>query len=73
MGNAAHALQTVDFMAVAGKTGWANPWLLFDTYLNEVTDMCTDSTVAKWGDILGGVDIFTPGHCCKMAEMLRVD
>ena len=73
VGNAAHALQTVDFMAVAEKTGWANPWLLFDTYLNEVTEMCTDSTVAKWGKILGGVDIFTPGHCWKMAEMLRVD
>lgn len=73
VGNAAHALQTVDFMAVAGRTGWANPWLLFDTYLNEVTEMCTDSTVAKWSDKLGGVDIFTPGHCWKMAEMLRVD
>ena len=73
VGNAAHALQTVDFMAVAEKTGWANPWLLFDTYLNEVTDMCTDSTVAKWSDKLGAVDIFTWGHCWKMAEMLRVD
>ena len=35
--------------------------------------MCTDSTVAKWGTRLGGVDIFTWGHCWKMAEMLRVD
>lgn len=73
LGNAAHALQTVDFMAVAGKTGWANPWLLFDTYLNEATDMCTDSTVVKWGTMLGAVDIFTWGHCWKMIEMLRVD
>ena len=71
--NAAAALQTVDFMAVAEKTGWANSWLLFDTYLNEVTQICTDSTLAKWGGVLGGADVFTPGHCWKMAEMLRVD
>ena len=73
VGNAAHALQTVDFMAVAERTGWANPWLLFDTYLNEAADMCTDSTMVKWSTRLGGVDIFTWGHCWKMAEMLRVD
>jgi len=71
--NAAVALQTVDFMAVAEKTGWANSWLLFDTYLNEVSQMCTDSTVVKWGGVLGAVDVFTWDHCWKMAETLRVD
>lgn len=71
--NAATALQTVDFMAVAERTGWGNSWLLFDTYLNEVAQSCTDTTVAKWGGVLGAADVFTWGHCWKMAEMLRVD
>lgn len=71
--NAAAALQTVDFMAVAEKTGFGNTWLLFDTYLNEVSQACTDSTIAKWGGVLGGADVFTWGHCWKMAETLRVD
>ena len=71
--NAAAALQTIDFMAVAEKTGWANSWLLFDTYLNEVSQTCADSIVVKWSEVLGAVDIFTWDHCWKMAEMLRVD
>jgi len=58
---------------VAEKTGFGNSWLLFDTYLNEVSQACTDSTIAKWGGVLGGADVFTWGHCWKMAEMLRVD
>ena len=57
----------------AEQTGWANSWLLFDTYLNAVAQTCTDSTVAKWGGKLGAVDVFTWGHCWKLAEALRVD
>ena len=71
--NAAMALQTVDFMAIAEQTGWANSWLLFDTYLNAVAQTCTDSTVAKWGGKLGAVDIFTWDHCWILAEALRID
>lgn len=71
--NAVKALQTVDFMAIAEKVGFANPWLLFSTYLNDVSGTCADLTQAKWVDRLGGVDIFTESHCFQLIENLRVN
>lgn len=71
--NASKALQTVDFMAIAQEVGFGNPWVLFDTYLSAVEAECTELTVEKWVDKLGGVDVFTPGHCYRLIESLRID
>jgi len=71
--NAAEALQTVDFFEIAEETGFENQWLLFDTYLNEVSKVCAEKTLEKWRNRLGGADIFTESHCFKLAESLRID
>jgi glyoxylase-like metal-dependent hydrolase (beta-lactamase superfamily II) len=71
--NALTALQTTDFMAIAMQTGFENPWLLFGTYLDAVAQSCADLTVEEWGSVLGGVDIFTKGHCDRMIASLRVE
>ena len=71
--NAATALQTVDFNAIANEVGFSNPWLLFDTYLDAVGKECTRLTEAKWINRLGAVDVFTKSHCDKLAESLRID
>ncbi|MFQ5796173.1 MAG: MBL fold metallo-hydrolase [Candidatus Bipolaricaulia bacterium] len=71
--NAARALQTVDFFAVAQRTGFANLWLLLDTYLNTLAQTCTDLTLPNWIDRLGGADVWTFSHCLVMAESLRVE
>lgn len=71
--NAAKALQTVDFMAVAEKTGFENPWLLFGTYLDDVAQECVKLTLTKWNDRLGGADLFTASHCARLVESLRID
>lgn len=71
--NAAEALQTVDFFAIAEEVGFENQWLLFDTYLAAVNQECADSTIPAWTDRLGGVDIFTTSHCAKIVESLRID
>ena len=71
--NAATALQTVDFYAVAGEVGFDNPWLLFDEYMDRVAQACADSTTAKWLGRLAAVDVFTIGHCWEMMMSLRVD
>ena len=71
--NAAQALQTVDFFAIAGQVGFSNAWLLFDTYLDEVAKECTVLTLEKWDGQLGGADIFTPDNCFSMVESLRID
>ena len=71
--NAAQALQTVDFFAVVEEVGFENPWALFDTYLDRVEKECSSSTIPDWIDRLGGVDVFTPSHCARIIESLRID
>ena len=71
--NAAKALQTVDFSAIAAEIGFSNVWLLFDTYLNAVSEECAKLTEEKWINRLGAVDVFTKSHCDKLVESLRID
>ena len=71
--NAAQALQTVDFMAIAQETGFENIELLFDRYLDAVTQQCADLTVPGWVSRLGGADVFTFDHCHMVIQSLRID
>jgi glyoxylase-like metal-dependent hydrolase (beta-lactamase superfamily II) len=71
--NAGEALQTVDFGTIAQQVPADNPWALFDAYLAAVAQDCADATIPAWQDQLGGVDVFTYGHCWAMMESLRVD
>ncbi len=71
--NAGKALQTVSFYEIAGKVGFENTSLLFDTYLNAVSLKCASLTEPKWTKRLGGVDIWTKDHCYKIIMALRVD
>ena len=68
-----NALQSTDFLAIAGQTGFENVWLLFDTYLDELTAACEAEVVPAWSDRLAGVDIFTADHCYKMYMSMRID
>jgi glyoxylase-like metal-dependent hydrolase (beta-lactamase superfamily II) len=71
--NAAAALQTVDFMAIAQEVGFDHPWALFDAYLGAVARECAEATIPVWQERLGGTAVFTEGHCWAMMESLRVD
>ena len=71
--NAAQALQTVDFSALAQEVGFANPWLLFDTYLDAVSQEGAGLTEPDWVERLGGVDVFTGSHCDLIIASLRID
>jgi glyoxylase-like metal-dependent hydrolase (beta-lactamase superfamily II) len=70
---AATALQSTDPNAIGGVTGFANPWLFFDTYLDELTAACEAEVVPQWTDRLAGADIFTADHCYRMYMSLRID
>jgi glyoxylase-like metal-dependent hydrolase (beta-lactamase superfamily II) len=71
--NAAQALQTVDFFAVAQEVGFGNPWLLFDSYLDAVAQECETLTLEKWLGMLGAADVWTKDHCFNIAESLRIE
>lgn len=67
------ASQTVDFFAIAQQTGFENPWLLVDTYLDAISKTCADATIPDWVDRLGGVEEFTDDHCFSLYESQRID
>jgi len=67
------AAQTVDFFAIAQQTGFENPWLLIDTYLDAISQTCADATIPDWVDRLGGVEEFTEDHCFSLYESQRID
>jgi len=71
--NASTANQQVDFMAIGQEVGFENPWLIFQIYADKITQQCTDATVPKWIDRLGGADLFTYDHCWKISESQRID
>ena len=71
--NAGAALQSVDFSAIAQETGYENTSLLFDTYLDAVTQKCADLTIPNWVDRLGGADVWTGDHCYAVIMSLRID
>ncbi len=67
------ALQSVALDPIAAQTGFANPWLLFDTYFDELISVCEAEVVPAWTDRLAGVDVFTADHCYRILESLRID
>lgn len=71
--NAGKALQTVDFYAIANKVGYANTSLLFESYLDAVSEECASLTEPKWIKILGGVDVWTKDHCYEVIMAHRLD
>ena len=71
--NAATANIQVDFMEIGQEVGFENLWLVFQIYADKITQQCTDDTVPKWIDRLGGADLFTYDHCWKISESQRID
>ena len=64
----------VTFMSAAEQAGgWTNPWLIFDTYLNGVTDGVVAEVLPRWKDRLAGADVFTRTHAWEIVERLRLD
>ena len=73
MANAGKALQSVNFMEIAQKTGFQNRWALFKTYLDAVAEHCAQATLVKWLNVLGGADVFTFDHCWIAQEHIQLD
>ena len=57
----------------AARNGIGNPWAFMSILLDNVAQQCADEVEAKWLDQLGGVDIFTLGHCWKISAHQRID
>jgi hypothetical protein len=50
-----------------------SPWLLFDVYLDAVTERCEELTLADWRGRIGAVDVFTGDQCYMAVMSVRID
>src|SRR5262249_41658477 len=71
--NAATALKSVDFYAIASRDGPQNWALYSNPSLNKVGKKCADPTLEPWKPRLAGVEVWTNRHCQQIINALRVD
>lgn len=67
----------MDFNAAFGEAsergGDGNPYAFIDTLFDNIAEQCAAEVEEKWDGRLGGVDIFTLGHCMRVTWHLRLD
>jgi glyoxylase-like metal-dependent hydrolase (beta-lactamase superfamily II) len=51
----------------------ANPWALFDNYIDRVATKCVNAVTPKWGTRLAGFDVYIWDQCYAMEQSLRID
>lgn len=64
----------ITFMGAAETAGgFQNAWLVFDVYLNSVTDAVVADVMPRWEGKLAGLDVFLRSHVWEVVERLRID
>ena len=51
----------------------ANPWAVYDNYIDRVVVSCVNDLAPKWRDRLAGFDVFIYDQCMTMEQSLRID
>ena len=51
----------------------ANPWAVFDNYIDRVACDCVNQLTPKWSPSLAGFDVFIWDQCYTMEQSLRID
>jgi len=78
--NAVYALAHINWGLSVGvgtfdptSPNYLNYWYLWEVVQDDMIDICTQRTLAKWDGRLGAVDVNTPGHCFKAIESAQID
>jgi glyoxylase-like metal-dependent hydrolase (beta-lactamase superfamily II) len=51
----------------------ANPWAVFDNYIDRVALACVNQLTPKWSTKLAGFDVYIWDQCYAMEQSLRID
>lgn len=70
---AATALATTKAGEGLDPADQANPWAVFDNYIDRVAGQCVDTLTPKWSAKLTGFDVFIWDQCYSMEQTLRID
>jgi glyoxylase-like metal-dependent hydrolase (beta-lactamase superfamily II) len=70
---AANAIATFNVDSVYATVDPANPWAIFQGYLDGLASQVADAVVPNWVDRLGGADVYTQANAYALTESLRID
>jgi hypothetical protein len=70
---AANAIATFNVDSVYATVDPANPWAIFQGYLDGVASQAADAVTPNWIDRLGGADVYTQANAYSLTESLRID
>ncbi|MBU1374921.1 MAG: MBL fold metallo-hydrolase [Alphaproteobacteria bacterium] len=70
---ATQALQTTTPGEELAAEDKANPWAVFDNYIDRVVVKCMNTVTPKWQDRLSGFDVYIWDQCFAMEQSLRID
>ena len=70
---AAKALRTTAVGEEMSLQDKANPWAVFDNYIDRVVVQCVNTVSPKWQSKLAGYDVYIWDQCYAMEQSLRID
>jgi hypothetical protein len=70
---AATALATTKAGEGLNPLDQANPWAIFDNYIDRVAGQCVNTLTPKWATKLGGFDVYIWDQCYSMEQTLRIE
>ena len=70
---AANTIATFNVDSVYATVDPANPWAIFQGYLDGVASQAADAVTPNWIDRLGGADVYTQANAYSLTESLRID
>jgi hypothetical protein len=70
---AADALKTTRVGEGVDPRDLANPWAVYDNFIDRVVVQCVNAVTPKWSQKLAGFDVFIWDQCYSMEQSLRID
>ena len=70
---AATALATTTPGVGLNTTDKANPWAVFDNYIDRVAAQCVNTLTPKWSNKLAAYDVYIWDQCFAMEQSLRIE
>jgi glyoxylase-like metal-dependent hydrolase (beta-lactamase superfamily II) len=67
------ALKATELGGELNPADKANPWAVFDNYIDRVVVQCVNSVTPKWRSRLAGYDVYIWDQCYAMEQSLRID
>jgi hypothetical protein len=61
------------FVEATARGGQDNPYAIINNAFESVAQRSANEMIDKWGDRLGGVDVFALGHCWRITLHQRID